>query len=1311
MHGDPVIQELKKLLPQCLLHDQVRLGLALTRYLDASRHKPAPPEPLLKWREQARASIDLRHHKARSLPAITYPPDLPISPKAPEIVEMIRKHQVLVIIGETGSGKTTQIPKMCLEAGYGVRAQIGLTQPRRIAAQSISQRLAEELGFQWGEQVGCKIRFADHTSPRSCIKVMTDGILLAEVQSDPLLAHYDAIILDEAHERSLNIDFLLGYLKLLLQKRDDLKLIITSATIDARLFSNAFAQAPIVEVSGKLFPVDVVYEPDMVSEDGEEDFTHIQMAAQMVDRLLLNTDRGNILVFLPGERDIRETFAILDNGRDNLGEIIPLYGRLSSREQHRVFDLGGRRKVILATNIAETSLTIPGIRYVVDAGLARLSRYNPRTRTRCLPIEPVSQSSADQRKGRAGRVSEGVCIRLYSESDYLSRPKHTPPEILRSNLAEVILRMKAMNLGDIESFPFVEPPAAQSIRLGLELLCELAALDDKGNLTPLGIQLARLPMDPSIGRMILQAQRENALSEVTIIASGLSMQDPRERPFNKEAEALAAQKVFVNPESDFLTLLNIWRAFHEVADTGKSQGAMRRFCKNHYLSFIRIREWVDTYAQIEDCLDDMDGFVFNTSPASGESIHRSILSGLLGHIGQRVERNFYQSSGNRKAMIFPSSTFFSRTVPSKKKSNIKESPAARKGQGQPEWVMAAEFMDTSRLFMRTLAGIEPEWLMEMAPHLCERTWQDEHWDMEQGRVLVRERVRFKGLLLEESWIDYGKIKPKEATEMFIQSALVEGNVEGHLAFLEKNRDTRKKIELWQTRMHRQSSIDLDRRISEFYSRQITNVSSVHDLNRLIKESHKTNPRFLQFSEADLVGDEEASAAAAQFPNAIRHQHHALAVKYAYSPGDDRDGATIQLSAPCLDELTAEALYFSIPGLVEDQLLHLLEALPKLVRRRLMPLPVKAKDLAQRFEQKKIHSSAELSALFRELYQVEIPESDWAWDQLPTHLRPRFEITTRSGRVMAGGRDVEAIKKQLAQSHTSEEKTAWDLAARKWEKYGLTNWDFELPGRSVTVSDCDGVVRVAHLGLQVENDGVNLRLFHSREEADLSHKYAVPLLARKVLQRDLGWVEKELRALEKVAPLYVRMGTPEELKETALDNLCAHLFTPPDKLPLTRTEFMAYLDQMRGGLFPCVPPLLQWVGAILDIRQKVLTSKYVSPGIRAEVDGLLRKPFLRTIPYHQLQHVPRYLKAILVRAERASLNPVKDAAKVERIKPYILALGQLNVATLSPAKRAQLQALRWMIEEYKVSCFAQELGTQGTISERVLDYAVAELKQS
>ncbi len=1361
------VNDLKRLLPQCLLKDQLRIGWRLAAWLRSHPDRAHTPPALDAWLTEARNSVALRELRKERLPRISYPAELPISMRCEEIIAAIQKHQVLVIAGETGSGKTTQIPKMCLEAGLGIRAQIACTQPRRMAAHSLSRRLAEELNMTWGREIGCKVRFADDTSPETYIKFVTDGMLLAEAQGDPVLSEYEVIILDEAHERSLNIDFLLGRLKQLLAKRADLKLIITSATIDTQSFSQAFDNAPIIEVSGRMYPVDVVYAPfDEASED-EGDFTYVDAAVNAVENVLIDSSHGDVLVFMPGERDILETRDLLESRGLGDVDVVPLFGRLSSPEQQRIFAPSPRRKIVIATNIAESSLTVPGIRYVIDTGLARLSRYNPRTRTKRLPIEPIAQSSANQRKGRCGRVAEGVCIRLYSEVDFLARPLYTQPEIQRANLAEVILHLKAFNLGTIETFPFINPPSPAAIQGGYQLLHELGALDEQRELTEIGKKLAWLPVDPTIGRMILQAQREGALKEVLIIAAGLSIQDPRERPLEKQEAASAAHQRFNHPKSDFLTLLNIWNAFHDTLESLKTQNLMRKFCKAHFLSYSRMREWRDIHAQLQDSVEELGAQASRREgpiPASADfnAIQRSILTGLWSNVAMRKERNLFQLGGNRDVMLFPGSGLFERTVEKRRGGPQPRTDRPAPKSAQPKWVVAGEVVETSRLFLRSVAEIDPLWIVELAPHLCHRTFLNPHWAAAEGRVLAQEKVTLNGLVILERMVPYGKVNPREATELFIRSALVEEGLAAHFrhgqskpvvvpqglqatkaasrgawqadveqalqdaadsrdekpdlsrlsalySFLEHNRQLREKIELWQTRLPSRVVSDLEEAIFQAYCKRLQNVSGIPELSRFLHEGDATQPRFLHLSAADLLGSYESAFNSNLFPDTVPVGSEHLRLSYAYAPGEDRDGVTVRMPFTLAQVIDPAALDWSVPGLREPQILHLLQALPKAIRRPLMPLQPKAKEMAEALRPQGSAFLPGLAQYIREHYGVEIPPAEWDANLLPAHLRPRFEVIGKDNKLVAHGRDLKALREQLQAHQTANDSDAWQQAVQKWERYGLVEWNFgDLPEK-IVVAEVAGFPLHAFPALQLEENDVSLRLFRKPEEANRAHAQAVPRLLENGLQRELAWVEKDLRGLAACGVFYVTMGPAEELQTTAFDNIKQHFFGPRENWPRTAAAFNAHIEEVRRQLPGMVMKFIDWVEAILKARQAILVCRKPYPLMSQDLARLLPPQFLKHIPFSRLQYVPRYLKALTVRAERAAVNPAKDQEKLRRIQPYLDALQRLNSPKASVATVVKWQACRWLLEEYKVSIFAQELGTAEPVSPKAIDALLAAIQ--
>ena len=1376
--SDGRVQELQSLLPRCLLADWVRLGARATRLFRDRLHPDRHDAVLNRLLVQARDSAALRELRRTGVPQVSYPPDLPITVRKDEIVAAIRRHPVVVIAGETGSGKTTQLPKMCLEAGLGIEARIGCTQPRRVAALSISRRIAEELKVTWGREVGCQIRFDDRSGPETYIKLMTDGILLAEAQGDPLLTGYNALIIDEAHERSLNIDFLLGHLKGLLTERPDLKLIITSATIDTGAFSRHFDNAPVIEVSGRMFPVDVVYAPlDTASEERGE-LTFVEAAVQAVERILYDSGSGDVLVFMPGERDIRETGDLLEGRFGREVEVIPLYGRLSGDDQQRVFAASDRRKVIIATNIAETSLTLPGIRFVVDTGLARISRYNPRTRTRRLPVEPVSQSSANQRKGRAGRVQNGTCIRLYSEEDFLSRPPFTQPEIQRANLAEVILRMKAFRLGEMERFPFVNPPAPAAIDSGYQLLQELGALDEARDLTDLGRDLARLPIDPTLGRMLLQSQQEHATRELLIIASGLSIQDPRERPLEKRGAADAAHQRFTDPRSDFLTLLNLWNAVHDQWEALRTQGQRRRFCQTQFLSYLRLREWQDLYAQLHGALEELGTVNLNESNADYAAIHRSILTGLLGHVATRVERNVYRAAGNREVQVFPGSALVERADPKanprRRPGRDREEPAADESAAtrtrQPQWLVSGEIVETSQLFARTLAGIDPEWILQLAPHLCRITHQNPHWSASAGRVLVDEIATLYGLEVHRRKAAYGTLNPAEATAIFIRSALVEENLlpplqtrrheaqhsaeddddepsrrAGELPpqyqFLSRNRVVRQTVESWQTRVRRPDLGDPDQGLFEFYSKHLNGVSSIAELNRVIRDG--PGPGFLCATEADLTGGRDISFDADAFPEAVLIAGHPVPVTYAYAPGEEWDGVTLRLPAELLGTVPSSVLEWAIPGLRSELIAELLASLPKSLRRELQPFPPKVAEMVRSLEPSAGALHDELGRWLHRHHGLVIPPDAWRPESVPVHLRPRYEAMAGDGKVLGSGRDAAELRSRLRTVRAAPTGDAphWKRLSQHWERFGLTGWTFgDLPER-ISAGEGAAGPEFAWPGLAVEDGAVNLRLHRTAVSAQTSSRSGFRRLIELALHKDIAWLEKDLRVLDRLHLSHGSPCTAEVLRETALENLRRHLLPETAPCPLSRAAFDSAVESCRQRLRGIVPELIGPVTLILDLRQQLLkrlgsaaatasptarprtlndlsqlalspsrsgvpTVPSQRPGVAAvsaELESLVPPRFLEVIPLARLGQIPRYLKGLLLRLERATTNSAKESERARQLAPYLEAWRQM---ASSPPPHAEAQALReefrWMLEEFKVSLFAQELGTAIPVSPKRLD---------
>ncbi len=1261
---------------------------------------------------------------------IEFPPELPISARADEIIGLLQRHQVLVLSGETGSGKTTQIPKMCLAAGSGTRGRIACTQPRRVAAASVSRRVAEELNVTHGREVGCKIRFADQTSDATLIKFMTDGMLLAELQGDPELREYDTIIVDEAHERSLNIDFILGHLRRLRVRRPDLRIVITSATIDTAAFSAAFDGAPIIEVSGRVYPVEVIYSPLEEMKGDSSEYTYIDAAEEAVERVLRESSAGDILVFLPTERDIREMRDLIEGRNLRNLEVVPLYGRLTNAEQQRVFAPSRHRKIVVATNIAETSLTIPGIRFVIDTGLARVSRYVPQSRTRRLPVEPVAQSSADQRKGRCGRVSDGVCIRLYSEQDFLDRPRFAQPEIQRSNLADVILRMKAFGLGDIEEFPFLNAPPAKGIRSGYALLHELGAIDDAGGLTSLGRELAHLPVDPTVGRMILQARTEKSLREVLIIAAALSIQDPRERPLDRQQKADTAHRRFTHPDSDFLTLLAIWETYHDEFE-GMSLGKLRKFCTTHFLSFMRMREWRDVHGQIEDTLRERDGFTRTSiydgvekiedvklSPGAPayRSIHRSILAGLLGNVATRTDDGTYQATHDRKVALFPGSALLEK--PENKKSSANGQAPAKKPK-VAKWLMAAEIMETGRVYARTCARIDPQWLIDLGAHIIRAAHSEPFWSPEAGRVLVKERRRLYNLELETRSVSYGKLNPVEATEIFIREGLVGDTIAWPFDFLAHNRRIREKTETILTRTRSAGYLDLDEAAYRFYATRLKlkegerydqGIGSVPELVDLVRHRQMTEPRFLHMAEDDLKPPAELTEAAKEFPESLPLQNSALPLNYAYKPGKEDDGVTLRVSVAEAEALTLATLDWAVPGHLLEKIELLLKALPKEQRRTLIPLTETALKIAGQIgliaaravPPTLVEAMAEI---LTERLGVRIDPRVWADKPLPDHLRVRVEVIDDHGKVLGASRELDELQKQLgaqqqqlSQRAASDDNAAWRAARAKWEQPPTLEWTFgDLPA-TVVVAEHAGVPVLAHPGLQSRETGVAVRLFATVEEAQIATHAGLAKLFESQLRYELGWLGKDLKDLRSLGTLTVTLAPMEQLQQDALASIVRWVCDRKVQ-PLQAKIFNARLDEAKHDLRGLVPKLVDWLREALTLRLTLQTHPTPYPGMAEDLAQLVPADVLRLTPFERMKHLPRYLKAMQARADRWKRDQAKDAQRAGEIAPFAAAVKKLGV---------RAGDFRWLVEEFRVSLFAQELGTAAAVSAVRLTRAMQEL---
>jgi len=1274
--------------------------------------------------EQAAARLERRlglaaakkEKRRANLPRVSYPGALPIAARRADIIEAIRENPVVIVTGETGSGKTTQIPKMCLEAGRGLDGRIGCTQPRRVAAVTVSQRIAEEMGEDLGRTVGYKIRFEDRTTPEGFIKIMTDGILLMEAQADPFLNEYDTIIVDEAHERSLNIDFVLGILKNLLRRRKDLKVVITSATIDTEKFSAAFGGAPIVEVSGRLYPVEIRYEPP--GEDPEE-ITHVEAAVRVVDGILDEGERGDILVFMPTEQDIRETCDLLE-GRDRRDvRILPMYARLPSQEQRRVFVPIRERKVVVATNVAETSITIPGIRFVVDTGLARIAYYNPRTRTSGLPVRPVSRSSADQRAGRCGRVENGVCIRLFSREDYESRALYTPPEILRSNLAEVILRMLALRIDNPAAFPFVDPPAPKSIRGGYDILEELGAIElaENGNgaslwrLTERGRRMARLPLDPRISRMILEAEKEGCLAEVLVIAAALSTQDPRERPAGKEKDADAAQALFVSPASDFLTLLTLWGRFHENAPGAKAAGRLRRFCRDHFLSFRRMKEWRDVHGQLREIVEE-------EAPAHGEKprarlpggdpqawygrIHRSVLSGYLSNVAVKKEKNTYGATGGRQVVIFPGSGLYNRGG---------------------DWIVAAEIVETKQLFARTAANIDRDWIEALGGRLCRSTYLNPRWDRRRGEVTATERVSLYGLVIvEERRVSYGRIDPAEATQVFIREALVPGEIDRPPAFLAHNRDLIERVRDMENRLRRRTLLATDDVLAAFYEERLRDVFDVRTLQKLIRE--RGGDSFLRMTEEDVLRQAPDPEELALFPDALPAGRLALPLSYRFSPGDAADGVTVKLPASALTGLKPEALERAVPGLLRERVTALVKSLPRDIRRHLVPIPQSAETILEDIGKTQGSLPAVLSECLKRRFRLDVPPSAWDLEGLPDHLKLRFAVVDAKGKELRSTRDIESLRKDRLQE---EESRAFGRARAAWERTGISHW--EAPGlpeeipEEIPLDPRNVLEGVAYPALVASGGAVDLRLLRNRREAEESHRAGIRALLALRFKKDLDTMRRYLTLRGEMKVWSVYFGGAKALEDSLYKGLVRRLL---EKEIRTRRAFEDYARTLGQELLKAPRMLLDEVEPVLrayhETRQALagleaanLSNRTVLGFLgqmRSELERLLPVSFLERYDRERLPQLARYLKALQVRAERGAVHLDRDRARAAEIRPYEEKLDELLKALAtwgSPDKAKAVDEYRWMVEEYRVSLFAQGIKTPYPVSPKRLQGKVEEIE--
>ncbi len=1366
--------------------------------------------------------------RARNVPRVSYPPDLPITARAGEIVEALRspRRRVLIVSGETGCGKSTQIPKMCLEAGRGVAGRIGVTQPRRLAAMTIAARIAEEMGQSVGRAVGYKIRFQDRTSRDGYIKIMTDGILLAETQGDHGLHEYDTIVIDEAHERSLNIDFLLGIMRRLLDERPDLKLVITSATMDTAKFSQAFKNAPVIEVSGRMYPVEVEYRvPD---EEEAEDRDYVDQAVEAVEYLRREKPPGDVLVFMPTEQDILETCRLLEGRKWPGARVLPLFSRLPAGQQRLVYTVTAP-KIVVATNVAETSLTIPGIRYVVDTGVARIAQYQPGTRINSLPISTISRASADQRKGRCGRVREGLCVRLYSQVDYESRDEFTQPEILRSDLAEVILRMTDLGLGDPLQFPFVDRPAAKAVHDGYDTLVELGAVKkgtqysfpnsraSRWELTDTGRAMARMQLDPRLSRMLIEARDERCVPEVAVLAAALSIRDPRERPPDKAQQADAVHAAFKHPDSDFLVLLNIWNRYHGDFEKLGSLVQKRRFCHESYLSFPRMREWTYLHAEIESALRELErgemrrgpnlpfsqkrakGRVdpllagadrtsppeaargragiepaspisqlhADVSPALYGAIHRSILSGYLSNIAAHKEKNAYNGAKNRELTLWPGSVLF--------------------GQGAG-WIVSAEVVRTSRLFARRAARIDPAWLERLGGPLCKRSYSDAVWDRARGEVTAKERVTLFGLeIVRERRVSYGRVSPAEAHEIFVMNGLVEGEIDDPPPFLVHNLALQRRVEAMEDKLRRRDILVAEGEIARFYSEKLPGLHDVRSLRKLLKDTRDRggDDAFLRLKEDDLLNYRPEEGIVAGFPDSVEVAGRPFRAVYRFAPGEEEDGVTLTVPPELLAAIPAERLEWGVAGQYEDKIAALIKGLPKRYRKLLMPAGEKAALIAREMPRapEEVPLVKAVADFARRRFGADIPAREWALADVPRHLRMRVAVVDpATGRTIDAGRDVELLRKKLGaadQAPSKVESPAWQEARRVWEKSGLNEWNFgDLPDRIAV-----GTSLTAYPALEIGDampsappaagtgaaGTVDIRLFATRAEAEAAHKKGVRRLLMRKFAKDLAFVRRYHKVPAELDRAALHFGGREALERAIEEALAREVF---ERNIRTEAEYRACEAEIGRTLFDRGHALTQTAIKIVELNAKLRTELAKGAGgggaaatgararsggrtrplslneldrfkdrvrpeyldaIAADLDRLTPKDFLAVYPVARLIRIRSYLEGLLIRLERARIAPEKDKAKAGQVEPYAFELARLSksgtqysfpisgarpspekrgqsiVSPIFEARRAAVDELRWMIEEFKLALFAPEIKTAFPISAVRLARKIAEIE--
>ncbi len=1262
---------------------------------------------------------------------LSCPSDLPIYNHQDQILDAIKNNQVLIITGETGSGKTTQLPKLCLRANRGKRGPVVCTQPRRIAAMTIAQKVAQELGKFGNKLAGYHIRFQKNLSPHTKIMFVTDGLLLAQVHKDPLLNRYDTIIVDEAHERTLNIDFILGLLRKILPKRPDLKVIITSATINTKQFSEAFKNAPIINISGRGYPVDIQYMPwDMEISEEPAISEHVLMAIQEIRRI----DRFNdILVFLPTENDILETVNILrERLPDRETSVLAMFGRLTTGDQKKIFIPSQRQKIVVATNIAETSITVPGIKYVVDSGLARMARYNIRSHTKALPVLPISKASANQRAGRAGRLEAGICIRLYEEEDYEQRAEFTPPEIIRSNLAEVILRLLYMGLGPVSEFPFIDPPSPQAIREGYATLRELGAITSSGKLTYIGKTMARLPLDPRISRIILQARKENALNEILIISSALSIQDPRQRPIEQTDAADQAHRKFVVQGSDFLTLLKIWERYQSVKKN-ETNRQLRNFCKRHFLSYNRMRQWEDTYRQLKTILDESGNFPINDRPASYDQIHRSILSGFLSHIAMYQEAHKYLGARGKELYIHPSSGLF---------------------KNRPQWIVAYEWVRTTKLFARTIATIKPKWVEELAPGLCRKVWSEPRWHKKKGDVVAWEKVIAFGLpIVERREISFSRIDPEEAKTIFITEGLTKGELSRSYDFLTHNQRLIKELRELEHKTRRMDILVDEEILTAFYEKALNQLETwatknlkQHEKRRLYKGIISNEPalsivlqrskknKLLYMTKEQLLKEMPSRDELKLFPGSLEINGSKLQLVYRFEPSDPADGVTVRIPVQLLPSLPEWPFEWLVPGLLPEKVTYLLKGLPKQLRKQLIPIPHTSEQICNELDPK---SGPLLSALEQVLSKrgIIVKRSLWSYDNLPQHLMMRFEIIDPGGKILKTGRDLARLKETFSQKVTSIFTTdsRWQALKKQYEVGPVTIGNLPDYPKVLRLPDdkekgsANNLATSAYIGFSSEKNGIWLRLFPSYDEALANSRPAILKLIMDYLKQEISYLQKNCKLSLGNALDSIYFGGKTILKNNVINYILSNIIGDINNIP-SQKELIFLANSLRGKIFSKATPILEVINKILtlylDISRELTRLKarsYKGHGIdtltmiESELKTLIPCDFPKGISLKRLSNLPRYLEALRIRINRAYVNPSKDSEKRQAISSLEERISkiqnQLNSLPLIPKDiKDRLEYALDLMEEYKVMIFAPELKSAAMqVSKKHLEQILIELE--